>query len=80
MTCRELAEFLGDYLADALRPEVRAAFEHHLTLCPNCDRYLAQYQQSSQFARVALQISNAPVPAEVPEDLIEAILAARVRA
>jgi anti-sigma factor RsiW len=77
MTCREFADFLADYLAGDLDASVRAAFEHHLEICINCQRYLAHYRESSALGRAAFADLDAVVPDDVPEDLIAAILAAR---
>ena len=79
MTCREVADFLGDYLSGELVPNVQTSFEHHLTLCDNCRRYLEQYRQAIALGRRAFDDVNAAPPDDVPEDLIKAILAARSR-
>ena len=79
MTCRELADFIADYLSDALDPVVRREFDHHLTLCANCRRYLASYTTLLELQRQAFADDEAPVPADVPEELVKAILAARAR-
>jgi anti-sigma factor RsiW len=79
MTCREFADVLDDYVAGALRGEPLAIFERHLALCPNCDHYLAQYRATIALGRGAFADEDAPVPADVPEHLITAILAARSR-
>ena len=76
MTCRAFAEFLDAYLSGELPPAVLTAFEHHLGLCINCVRYLEQYRQSIELGRRAFETSNAEVPADVPEDLIRAMLVA----
>ncbi len=79
MTCRELAEFLSDYLANELADDARAQFEHHLSLCPNCRRYLASFAASIELGKRAFEEDQAAVPADVPDDLVDAILAARRR-
>src|SRR4029077_13866711 len=40
MTCRELDDFLGDYVAGELDAQVRAVFDAHLAACPECVTYL----------------------------------------
>ena len=40
MKCRELAEFLIDYVSGELPDETRVHFELHLTRCRNCHAYL----------------------------------------
>ena len=46
MTCQEFVELVTAYLEETLPAAERAAFEEHLTLCPGCDRYLAQFRQT----------------------------------
>jgi anti-sigma factor RsiW len=76
LTCREFIEFLMAYLADELPAGQRAVFEEHLGECPNCTSYLHSYQQTVRIEKVACGC-NDPPPADVPEELIRAILAAR---
>ena len=74
MTCREFADFLDSYIAGELPCDVRSAFEHHLAVCLNCVRYLDQYRLSIELGRGAFQPSDGDVPADVPEDVVRAIL------
>ena len=77
MTCRELADFLMDYLNEDLPDDVRAAFDRHLALCPNCRTYLANYEDTIKLGKAAFADGDAAVPASVPEQLVKAILDAR---
>ena len=43
MNCRELIDFLGDYLDDALPVVQLREFEEHMRCCPYCRDYLASY-------------------------------------
>ena len=79
MTCREFADFIADYLAGELPSESRGAFEHHLRLCVNCQKYLAGYRATVTLGQRAFVDDDEAVPAEVPEELVEAILAAKGR-
>jgi anti-sigma factor RsiW len=76
VTCRQLADFILDYLEGQLPAETRSAFEHHLTLCPNCVNYIASYGATVEMARRAFD-EDAAGPPEMPEALVRAILAAR---
>jgi len=78
MTCRDFAAFMDDYLAGELAAGVVASFEYHISVCPNCVRYLAQYRDSVAFGRAAFEDLHAAIPGDVPEDLIAAIMTARV--
>ena len=77
MPCRELASFLVDYLDGALPINTRQAFDEHLSLCPNCVRYLEQYRGAIAVGRAAVTQLEAAVATEFPDDLRKAILAAR---
>jgi anti-sigma factor RsiW len=77
VTCREFAEFIMDYLAGELPADARAPFERHLTRCHGCHEYLAQYKSTVEAGRLAFQNPDEEVPAEVPEELIKAVLAAK---
>lgn len=46
ITCRRLAEFLDDYVADRLPPLLRARFELHLKMCRPCREYLDSYRRT----------------------------------
>jgi anti-sigma factor RsiW len=78
MTCREFADFLAEYLAGELPSGVQVRFEEHIAVCPNCVRYLAQYRESIALGRQAFQNLDGGLSSDVPEDLVAAILTARV--
>jgi anti-sigma factor RsiW len=77
ITCRELADFLMSYLEGELPPQERARFEEHLAVCPTCVRYVHTYQLAVRMGRESYREPEAPVPGDVPERLVTAILAAR---
>ena len=78
MTCQELTDFLADYLDGELPSAVRDAFDGHLAACSQCRNYLASYRATIRLGNAALRGSaDDPVPAEVPDALLKAILAAR---
>jgi len=74
MTCREVAEFLADYLSGALAADIRAQFDRHLSLCPNCQAYLATYRATIELGRKAFATADVDVQTEVPDELVSAIL------
>lgn len=75
LTCRELIEFLDDYVEDRLPAAQRARFDDHLSRCRACVVYLAGYRGTLR--AVALACAGDAPPADVPNELIEGILAAR---
>jgi anti-sigma factor RsiW len=74
MTCREVADFLADYVSGALAADVRAQFDRHLSVCPNCRAYLATYRTTIELGRRAFATPDADVQTEVPAELVSAIL------
>jgi anti-sigma factor RsiW len=79
MTCRELVEFLMDYVDGLLSESERLRFEEHLGECPNCVAYLATYREAVRLGKEACTADDGAIPTEVPEDLVRAVLAARRR-
>jgi anti-sigma factor RsiW len=75
ITCRELIDFLMDYVNGALPVEQVASFERHLNACPPCREYLQNYRDTIQVAKSACRGAE-PLP-QMPEELVRAILAAR---
>ncbi len=79
MTCRELIDFLHDYVSDELPPVERGRLEAHLAECPECVAYLETYKATIAFEKLAFCGPDDPVPDEVPDALVRAILAARAK-
>jgi len=79
VTCKELVEFLMDYLDGMLPGLQRACFEEHLAECPDCVAYLASYQEAIRIGKEACTVGDDSVATDIPEDLVRAVLAARRR-
>ncbi len=77
MTCRELIDFLMDYIDGTLPAGERALFEEHLRVCPPCVDFLKMYRTTIELERAAGRNVRAAPAAEIPEPLKHAILAAR---
>jgi anti-sigma factor RsiW len=73
MKCRDCAEFLAEYVAGELPPDELEVFERHLKACRNCEEYMHQYRLTIAAGKVAC----ADMPQDIPEALVQAILAAR---
>ena len=46
LTCQELVELVTDYFEGALDAETTARFDEHRALCPGCETYLQQIQET----------------------------------
>jgi len=80
VTCRELIDQLDAYVDGSLPDEQRAQLDAHFSICPDCAAYLRNYQQTIAMGRAVFADANAPVPDEVPKELMNAILASRKKA
>lgn len=79
MKCRDFTQFILEYQAGDLTAETRLAFEQHLKRCRNCVHYLHGYELTVLLEKAAFGTPDEKVPAEVPEELVQAILAAQRR-
>ena len=76
LTCREFITFLLDYETNGLEQGERATFETHLETCPDCVDYLRTYRETVRLSKSAFESDETQIEA-APENLIQAILAAR---
>ena len=77
ISCKEFEEFVLSYLDGELPVKQRSMFEWHIRICRECREYLAAYQRSIELGQAVLHDPDQSLPADVPEDLIKAILKAR---
>jgi anti-sigma factor RsiW len=77
VTCREFVDFVMAYLDGDLDAGERARFDAHLAVCPDCVRYLDQYRDTVTAVRLESEHDDDALPGGVPEDLVQAIIAAR---
>jgi predicted anti-sigma-YlaC factor YlaD len=75
LTCQEVLDYLTEYLEGQLPSGEHARLDEHLAVCPDCVAYLRNLQASIAIARQANQ--NDPALLLIPEELVQAILAAR---
>ena len=77
MNCREVADFLSDYLDGSLPLRQRLVFKLHLLLCRDCRRYLESFAGTVELTHSLGKPSQAGDNSAIPESLVQAILAAR---
>jgi anti-sigma factor RsiW len=80
MRCLEFVEFLMAYLERELPTAEREEFERHLDRCPDCVNYLATYEETVRLGKGLCDDPDGPPPADAPDELVRAILAARAKA
>ena len=74
ITCAEFEEFVIGYFEGDLPRRRRLLFEMHLKMCRSCRSYLQAYRRSIELGKSVFRYPDAPVPDDVPEDLVRAIL------
>ena len=77
VSCREFEAFLIDYFEDSLPKRQRLVFDMHLKLCRECREYLIAFKRSIDVSKRVFADLDEPTPAEIPEDLVRAIIDAR---
>lgn len=77
ITCAEFEEFILAYVDGSMSNRQRRIFEFHLAVCRECRDYLAAYRSAMTVTREVVDAETAETLADVPEDLVSAVLAAR---
>ena len=77
LTCIELERFVHDYHEGSLSSREQRTFDLHMELCSMCRVYFASYLKTIELGRRICATDDASAPAELPEELVSAILAAR---
>jgi hypothetical protein len=79
-TCREFIEKLAEYLAGELTGEDRQTADLHLRVCPECVRYLKDYEVTVRLGADAFRAGGEAAPAtELPDGFAEVLLSVRPR-
>jgi anti-sigma factor RsiW len=76
MTCRDVIEFLNDYVDGELPRAQRMKFMVHLGVCRECRKYLSTYKKTIRASKLACADQN-DIPRDIPEELVQAILKAK---
>jgi anti-sigma factor RsiW len=57
-TCKDEVALIADYLAGALKPRVLAAFERHVSQCPDCMAFLKTYKKTIEATRSFMRMNS----------------------
>ena len=76
MNCKEVTDFLSEYLDGTLPLRQRLAFKLHLLLCRDCRGYLDSYTATIKLTRSLRQHEALQDISPIPIGLVQAILAA----
>jgi len=76
LTCRQLFDFLADYVDGTLAPAQRAEFERHMGACPSCVAYVDGYRRTIELGKAACCGDHPDRPPAAPEGLLNAVRSA----
>jgi len=79
LSCRDFVEVIMAWLDGELEPATRSLFDEHLVACLDCENYLDSYQMTVALGKSICDPDDpdGPGPDDVPEELVQAVLAAR---
>lgn len=79
LSCRDFVEVIMAFLDGELDGDQCVRFESHLVACPACDHYLDSYKTTVALGQSICDPEDldGPIPGNVPEELVQAVLAAR---
>lgn len=76
ITCEQFEAFLLDYHEETLPPAQRSLFETHLKMCSQCRASLRGYIRSIELGQRLFGTGKGPLPAEVPDHIVTAVMTA----
>ncbi|MDX1962939.1 MAG: zf-HC2 domain-containing protein [Pirellulales bacterium] len=76
-SCQQVLDFLLAYLDGELPASEQAIFDAHLAICAACRNYLDSYQATLRLVKSSHDDQSAASLPQLPEELVQAILAAR---
>ncbi len=79
MCCKQIVEFMADYLEKELPDEAYKVFEQHIKDCGCCAEFLRTYRETILLCRECMCNKPPEDRPEIPEQLVKAIMEARKR-
>ena len=76
MNCRVFVDFIRAFRDGELPDETAREFRQHIGQCAPCEKYLNEYGEVIALAKGAFAEPEDAVPEEVPERLVNAVMAA----
>jgi anti-sigma factor RsiW len=78
LTCKQVVDYLSDYVEGRLSAAEVARLDEHLAVCPQCIDYLESFKATLAACHSLTAAEFASLP-PMPKDLVKAILAARTK-
>ena len=79
ITCAEFESFMIDYHDGALPEAQRQDFERHMEMCGRCRNSVQGYRRAIELGQRLFEGREGPLPEEVPDQVVAAVMAAMNR-
>ncbi len=76
LSCRDVEDFMIDFVDGDMDLLTRMQFSMHITMCADCRRYLQMYIDSIALGKRIFDCPDDEATGHVPDEIINAILAA----
>ena len=77
MSCKEVEDFLMDYLDGNLGFCARIHFRLHMLMCPDCSKYIKEYKNTVALGKSIFDHMDDELNEPIPEEILRAIKSAR---
>lgn len=77
ISCQEFESFVYEYYERQLPEDQRKRFEFHMRICPMCESAFNVYVRTIELTGRVFDSQDELIPDEVPQELVNAMLAAR---
>ena len=67
-TCKQITDWVFDYLDDKLSPNVKRDFQQHLRICPDCVKFLDTYKKTVSVIR---SVRPEEIPPRVRNNILD---------
>lgn len=76
ITCSQFESFMIDYHEGELPQAQREDFERHMRLCGRCRHSVEGYRKAIELNRQLFASEEGPLPQEVPDQVVAAVISA----
>lgn len=76
LTCKEVEDFLIDYVDGEMNFVTRLQFRMHIGMCRDCNRYLKAYINAIHMEKQIFEHPDDEAIGNVPDEILNAILSA----
>lgn len=76
LTCRDVEEFMIDYVDGGMSLLTRLQFTMHVMICSDCRKYLKMYKDTIALGKRVFDRPDDDAAGQVPDEILHAIMVA----